>query len=51
LIRTYRRRRFIPRNVRDANYKAWLVDDESDENGEPDYVELVGSRGLDAEAE
>ena len=32
----------------DVNRKAWFVDDEFDENGEPNYVELVGSRGLDA---
>jgi hypothetical protein len=46
----YRGRRKIARNVGDANYRAWFVDDELDENGEPNYVELVGSRGLDAEA-
>jgi hypothetical protein len=41
-------KQLIARDARDANYKAWLVDDEFDENGEPNYVELAGSRGLDA---
>jgi hypothetical protein len=44
----YRGKRKIARNVGDADYRAWFVDDEFDENGEPNYVELVGSRGLDA---
>jgi hypothetical protein len=37
-------------NAGDADHKAWLFDDEFDENDEPNYVELVGSRGLDAGA-
>jgi hypothetical protein len=45
-----RGKRLIARDAGDANYKAWLVDDEFCRNGEPNYVELVGSRGLDVEA-
>jgi hypothetical protein len=40
----------IARDVGDANHEAWFVDDEFDESGEPNYVEPVGSRGLDVEA-
>ena len=38
-------KRFIPRNVGDLGYKAVFVDEEFDEFGEPNYVEVVGSRG------
>jgi hypothetical protein len=41
-------KQLIAKDVGDADYKAWFVDDELDEKGEPNYVELVGSRGLDA---
>jgi len=34
----------------DVNNKAWFVDDEFDECGEPNYVELVGSHGLVVDA-
>ena len=37
--------RLICRNIGDVNYKSWFVDDEFDEHGEPNYVEVVGSRG------
>jgi len=35
----------ITRDIGDVNYKSVFVDDEFDENGEPNYVEVVGSRG------
>jgi hypothetical protein len=38
-------KRHIARNVGDADYKAWFVDDEFDENGEPNYVEIDRGRG------
>ena len=38
-------KRFIPRNVGDLGYKACFVDVELDEFGQPNYVEVVGSRG------
>ena len=37
-------KRLIPRNIGDVNYKACFVDEEFDEDGEPNYPELVGSR-------
>jgi hypothetical protein len=36
-------KRFIARNVGDDNYRAWFADDEFNENGEPNYSEVVGS--------
>jgi hypothetical protein len=33
----------IVRDIGDARYQAWFVDDEFDECGEPNYVEIVGS--------
>jgi hypothetical protein len=40
----YMGRRFIARNIGDADYKAWFVDDEFDEDGEPLYPEIVEGR-------
>jgi hypothetical protein len=40
-------KRFIARDVGDVNQRAWIDDEELDMSGEPNYVELVGSRGLD----
>jgi len=40
----YRGKRFIARNVGDVDYRAWFVDDEFDEDGEPNYPEVVGGR-------
>lgn len=39
-------KRSIAKNVGDVDYEAWLVDDEFDEFDEPNYVEVVGSRGF-----
>lgn len=39
-------KRFIARNIGDEDYEAWFVDEEFDEFGEPNYVEIVGSRGF-----
>lgn len=41
---SYRGKRFIAREIGDAGYVAWFVDEEFDECGEPNYVEVVGSR-------
>ena len=38
-------KRTIARDIGDVNYKSVFLDDEFDENGEPNYVEVVGSRG------
>ena len=38
-------KRFIPRSIGHADYKAWFLDDEFDENGEENYPEVVGGRG------
>jgi hypothetical protein len=43
----YRGKRHIAKNVGAVDYKAWFVDDEFDESGEPNYVEVVGGRGLE----
>ena len=37
-------KRVIARNIGDPNYEAVFEDYEFDENGEPNYVEVVGSR-------
>ena len=39
-------KRVFSRNIGDADYKAWFVDDEFDEDGESNYPEIVGSRGF-----
>lgn len=38
-------KRLIAKDIGDVNYKPWFVDDEMNECGEPNYVEVVGSRG------
>lgn len=43
----YRGRRRIARNVGDANYKAWFVDNEFDECGEPNYVDFGGGARIE----
>jgi hypothetical protein len=40
----YMGKRFIPRDIGDVNYKACFVDDEFDEDGEPNYIDVVGGR-------
>jgi len=42
----YMGKRVISRNIGDVDYKSWFVDDEFDESGEANYVEVVGGRGL-----
>jgi hypothetical protein len=39
-------KRVIAKNVGDVDYQAWFVDDEFDEDGEPNYPEVVGGRGF-----
>jgi len=39
-------KRFIPKNVGHKDYEVWFVDDEFDEDGKPNYVEVVGGRGF-----
>jgi hypothetical protein len=34
----------IAKNVGDANYKSWFVDDEFDSSGLPNYVDAGGGR-------
>ena len=41
----YTGKRVIAKNIGDVDYKSWFVDDEFDEDGEPNYIEVVGSRG------
>ena len=38
-------KRVIAKNIGDVNYKSCFVDDEFDEDCEPNYIEVVGSRG------
>ena len=38
----YRGKWSIAKNVGNVDYKAWFVDDELDEYGEPNYVEVSG---------
>lgn len=38
----YRGKRSIAKNVGNVDYKAWFVDEELDEYGEPNYVEFEG---------
>lgn len=40
---SYRGKRFIARGIGDVDYVPLFVDDEFDESGEPNYVEVVGS--------
>jgi hypothetical protein len=42
----YMGKRVIARDIGDPNYRAVFVDDEFDENGEPNYPEVVGGRGF-----
>jgi len=38
-------KRRIVKDIGDARYQAWFVDDEFDEQGDPNYVEIIGDRG------
>jgi len=42
----YSGKRRIVKDIGNACYQAWFVDDEFDECGEPNYVEVVGNRGF-----
>ena len=39
-------KRRIVKDIGSAEYAPWFVDDEFDECGEPNYVEVIGGRGL-----
>ena len=38
-------KRHLIKDIGHADYVPWFVDDQFDENGEPNYVEIVGGRG------
>jgi hypothetical protein len=40
----YAGKKHICKGIGEVGYQPWFVDDELDENGEPNYVDVVGSR-------